>query len=84
LLHKEQIVCLKKQLREAEGILHTFQKLDIPMLKTLLWDLFPLLPKEDEKVEKEIELCLNLLNFSSEQVSTLKSSRGKKKFWLFG
>lgn len=85
LLHKEQIVCLKKQLREAESALKVYQNLDVSLLKTLMKNLFEYLPKEDEKTEKEVEICMELLGFSHEEYLEFKRSRVKKsKFRFFG
>lgn len=84
LLHKEQIVCLKKQLRETEAVLQTYAKMDLPMMKNLILNLFGIIPKQDDKVEKEIDICMNFLGFTQDQILSLKTSRNKKKFWLFG
>lgn len=85
LLHKEQIICLKKQLREAESALKVYQNLDISLLKTLMKNLFEYLPKEDEKTEKEVEICMELLGFTHEDYLVLKQNRTKKsKFRFFG
>lgn len=84
-LHKEQILCLKKQLREAESTLKLQQSLDIPLLKSVVLNILDFLPKQDDKTEKEVEVCMDLLGFSQQDYLKSKENRSKKgKFRLFG
>ncbi|OMJ95372.1 hypothetical protein SteCoe_1290 [Stentor coeruleus] len=85
LLHKEQINCLKKQIREVESQITIYQNLDLNLLKTLVKQIFEVLPKLDEKLEKEVELCMSVLGFSGEDYALLKNIRIRKnRFKIFG
>ncbi|OMJ85064.1 hypothetical protein SteCoe_13719 [Stentor coeruleus] len=85
ILHKEQINCLKKQIREVESQIAIYQSLDLNLLKTLIKHIFEVLPKLDEKIEKEVELCMSVLGFSGEDYALLKNLRLRKsRFKIFG
>ena len=85
ILHKEQIMCLKKQLRETESTLKLQQSLNIPLLKSLVLNILDLVPKQDDKTEKEVELCMDLLGFTHQECLKLGENRSKRgKFRLFG
>ena len=83
-LHKQQIVCLKKQLRDAENALKANENFNLEVIKRLIRQIFQFLPKLDDKLEEEIEMTMKIIGFTSDDCKDLKNIRMKKgKFRLF-
>jgi hypothetical protein len=76
-LHRQQIDCLKKQLREAESYNKT--GLDINLIRFQVKKIIALLPKLDGKQEKEVEACLNLVGLNFEEYNKIKNSKFNNK-----
>ena len=72
IMHKEQIICLKTQLREAENKLRTYDKLDLELLRNLVKTLIEDLPRLDEKHEKVVDLCISILGFTPDECFVIK------------
>ena len=83
-MHKQQIVCLKKQLRDAENALKANENFNLEVIKRLIRQIFQFLPKLDDKLEEEIEMTMKIIGFTSDDCKDLKNIRMKKgKFRLF-
>ena len=78
IMHKEQITCLKGQLRSSETLLKLQEKLDIGLLKSLLKKLFKFLPKLHEKQEKEVELCMKIVGCNLDEYKAIRNINTKK------
>lgn len=72
-MHKEQIQCLKKQLRGAECLLKASEVLDIGILKSEIKSLFERLPRLGDSVENSMEICMSILGFAPDEQQSIKN-----------